>query len=125
MALVSSNKENTKAFIDFFQPTHMDSGAWSCHATSSLKLLDDDTVQHTNRALVGINGLVLLTLAHNGCRALRTGWGVARFDQVYYADWSNYNLTSVSAMAHSEVKAVLGKKEGRILRRMGTEPTFI
>ncbi len=91
----------------------MDSAACSCHTRTSLKLLDDGTVQHTNRALVGTNGLVL-TLAHKGRRALRTSQGVARLDQVYYADGSNYNLASVPAMAQSGVKVVLGKQEAYI-----------
>ncbi len=75
MALASSSKENTKTFIDFYQPTYVDSAACSCHTTTSLKLLDDGTVQHANRALVGTNGLVL-TLTHKGRRTLRTSqWG--------------------------------------------------
>ncbi len=98
MALASSSKENTRIFLVFYQPTYVNSAACSCHTTTSLKLLDDGTVQHANRALVGTNGLVL-TPVHNGRRALRTSRGVARLDQVYYANRSKYNLASVPAMA--------------------------
>ncbi len=110
VALASSSNENAKTFIDFYQPTYGDSAACSCHTTTSLKLLDDGTVQHVSRALAGTNGLVLI-LTHKGRRTLRTSQGVVRLDQVYYADGSNCNLASVPAMAQSGVKIALGKQE--------------
>ncbi len=90
----------------------MDS-ACLCHTTTSLKLLNNSTLQHTNRAVVGSNSAVL-TLTHKDRRTLRTRQGVVRLDQVYYTDGSNYNLVSVPAMVQSGIKIVLVKQEAYI-----------
>ncbi len=90
----------------------MDS-ACLCHTTTSLKLFNNGTLQHTNRALVGANSAVL-TLTHKDRRTLRTRQGVVRLYQVYYTDGSNYNLVSVPAMAQSGIKIVIGKQEAYI-----------
>ncbi len=87
----------------------MDS-ACLCHTTTSLKLLNNGILQHTNRALVESNSAVL-TLTHKDRRTLRTRQGVVRLDQVYYTDGSNYNLVSAPAMVLSGIKIVLVQQE--------------
>ncbi len=73
MALASGSKENNKTFTDCYHPTYADS-ACSCHTTTSLKSLDNGTVQKANRTLVG----AVLTLTHKGRKTIHTNQGVVR-----------------------------------------------